>query len=433
MPTATLQSADNEAVAKAFSWPIPFWKRDRWPVQQLDFYPRPKKAWPIAPLAPGLGELKAINVLFSHLVNRTWMSMRDFIVYSKTACEEVKKIIEEGKDQSFIPLEDINKNITELIQFLQQPQVNPDAYKILEQLLEMFDRRVGLNELLYGIQGTQSRSAADVKIRENMTNIRPEHMATKVEEWQSQVAKSEAIAIRWFVQGSDVRDLMGKTGAYMWDRYITNTDVERTIDEIDYRVEAGSAKRPNRERDVGNMQDFIQTFAPLMSQFAQMTGNTEVLNVLIQKWGKLSDMDVKGLEIPAPPPPPTPEEQQQQAMQQQQMQTQQESAMQQQQLQLKGQEMQGNLAVKQQEAQSKIAQMAQEFALKMQMLQREGEIKLGMQSQEANLQAQGEMLKLFIQKSQADAKLVAQRKQDQAKLAMTKRMPQAKPTQGTRA
>lgn len=456
MPSDAIQSADNEAVSKAFSWPIPFWRRDRWPVQHLDFYQRPKKPWPIAPLSPGLGELKAINVLFSHLVNRVWMSMRDFIVFSRTASEEIKQIIEEGRDLSYLPLEAVNQSINEVIQFLQQPPVNQDAYKILDYLLQMFDRRVGLSDLLYGLQEKQSRSAADVRIREQMVNIRPEHMATKVEEWMSQVAKAEAFATRWFVTGEDVADLLGKTGSYLWDRYIVQEDVERTIDEIDYRVEAGSARRPNRERDQQNMQDFLQVFAPLMSQFAQLTGDSSTLNALMQRWGKTMEMDLTNLQIAAPPPPPSPEQQAQ--MQQQQMQQQMQAQQQQQQAQLqmeqmklqmqaslKQQEMSTAAQIKQQESQSELAQAAQEFALKMQQLQQEGAIKIGQAAQTADLEQQRMRAQLAMQRElhaldvsaqqqqmtmeqkQAQAKLQAQKKSDELKVQAAKKMAAARP------
>lgn len=347
----------EDELARAFQWPTPFWTRDRWPCQVLDFYAQPKKPWPIAPLAPGLGELKALQVLFSHLVSKIWMTQRDFIVYSKAATDEVRKILEEGRDLSFIPLDTVHKSVNEVVQFLQHPPVNRDAFSIMEYLLEMLDRRTGMTDLLYGMQKIQSRSATDVSIRQQATSVRPQYMATKVEEWQSEVARAEAFAVRWYVRGQDVLDLFGQSGAMLWDALITQTPVERTIDEIDYRIEAASTTRPNRDRDLENMQNFLNIFGPILHEHANVTGDVEPLNNLIRRWGKLAQMDVEDLML-KPRPGASPEDQQ--AMQQQQqamLQQQQEmqaAAMQQQQAM-----QQAKVASEQAKAQMQQAQMAQ--------------------------------------------------------------------------
>ncbi len=313
-PTDFISTATVDQVAQVLSWPVPFWKVDRWPVSALDFYARPKKPWPIAPMAPGLGELKAINILFSHMVNKLWMTMRDFIAFKKSAEEELKKVIEEGKDLSFLPVDVSNSSINEVVEFLQHPPMNRDAFEILQALLEMFDRRVGLTDLLYGLQDTQSRSATDVKIREQMTNVRPEYMASKVEEWMSQVAKAEAVATRYYVTANDVQDLFGPIGAAFWDAQITNQPEGKTLLEIDYRVEASSARRPNRDRDIGNLTAFSQQFGPIIDKYASMTGDVNPLNEMIRRWGEQAEMPVSGIYVPGPPPlpPPPPEGQPQQ-------------------------------------------------------------------------------------------------------------------------
>jgi len=408
-PEEFLENATNEEVAKAFQWPIPFWKRDRLPFQYLDFYRRPKKPWPIAPLAPGLGELKAIQVLYSHMVNKIWMTQRDFIAYAKSASEEVKKIIEEGRDLSFLPLDAIDGNIKDLIQFLQHPPFNPDSYKMLDSLLQMFDRRVGLTDLLYGIQETASRSATDVKIREQMTNIRPEYMASKVEEWMSQVAKAEAMATRWYIQGQDVIDLFGRGGAMLWDQFISSTPVEQTIDEIDYRIEAASAQRPNRARDQGNLGDFIQTFGPLLDNHANATGDVTPLNNLIGRWGKIAQMDVRDLAMGNRPQPPDPS-------QQQQMQQQAEMQQQQAELAVEQQKNQAQLELEQQKIQAELAMKAQEHQQDLLFQQQEQQVDVHRMLVESSLEEQAQRRKLAIEQQAAKLKLEQDRKMGQQDL-----------------
>jgi hypothetical protein len=432
MPTEKLTEATTDDVAKSFRWPCPFWKIDRWPFSYLDFYRRPKHAWPIAPLAPGLGELKAIQVLFSHMVNKVWMTQRDFIAYQKSASEEVKRIIEEGKDLSFLPLEQINGSINDVIQFLQHPPINADAYRMLEMLGEGFDRRTGLSDLLYGIQQVQSRSATDVKIREQMTNIRPEYMASKTEEFMSAVAKNEALATRWFVTGYDVQDLLGQTGSYLWKQQIEDVPVERTIFEIDYRIEAGSGQRPNQAKDMGNLSQFIQTFGPILDKHADMTGDISQLNSLIERWGKSAQMDVQGLMMGQRPnqQPPSPEEQQQQVQQQQQAELQMEQQKAQIQvqakqaegqgaLQLKQYEIQGNQQLKQVEVQTQITLDAQRHQQELKQAQEKHQVEMVQAIQKANLEAVMDKQKVEAAKQQANV----QRDQARVKLAQAKKKP----------
>lgn len=408
-PTARLENMTMEEATKAFRWPTPFWRRDRWPVQVLDFYSRPKKAWPIAPLAPGLGELKALQVLFSHLVSKIWMTQRDFIVYSKAATEEVRKILEEGRDLSFLPLDTIHNSVNDVIQFLQHPPVNRDAFYIMEQLMEMFDRRTGLTDLVYGVQQLQSRSATDVRIRQSATSVRPQFMASKVEEWQSQIAKAEAFAVRWYVQGQDVMEVLGKSGAMLWDRLIVQSDVERTVDEIDYKVEAASAMRPNLERDTENIGQFIQTFGPILHQVGATTGNFTPLNNLMKTWGKAVQMDVNAFMIPAPPPPPPNSDQQQLQLEQQKAQM--DVQVKQQEAALRQQQDQQAMVLEQQRAQQQMIQDQQRHELEMQRLFQRGQLETQLQAVETQQARKAGEQDLEFQRKKAAA---AQRAQAQA-------------------
>jgi hypothetical protein len=404
-----IQEMNNEDVRAAFQWPTPFWKRDRWPCAVLDFYAQPKKAWPIAPLAPGLGELKALQVLFSHMVNKIWMSQRDFIVYSKAASDEIRKIIEQGKDLSFLPLETVHNSISEVIQFLQHPPVNPDAWKIMDALLEMFDRRTGLTDLLYGVQQIQSRSATDVQVRQQATSVRPEYMASKVESWMSLVAKNEAFTTRWYVQGQDVVDLMGRTGAMLWDSLITGTDVERTIDEIDYSVEASSAQRPNMMRDMANMEKFIQTFGPLLSGHADVTGDTTPLNNLMKRWGKIAQMDVSDLLMgPRQQPGMDPAAMQQAQMQQEQAERQAEMQMEQERLAMEQQAKQQDLFQDQQSHQQEMAQDQERHILEMRQIQERAVVDQRVAEQRAQQERREASQRLALQRQEAEAKRKAQ-------------------------
>jgi len=359
MPSWKFTEATNEEVARAFQWPTPHYRDGKWPVVPLDFYPNPGSPWPIAPLAPALGELKVINVFLAHLCNRIWMSSRDFLVVLESARAEVEKELRKGEDLSMIFVSDVHDSIEQVVKFLQHPPTNMDAFKIVEWFFDLFERRTGLSEAVYGIQQKQSRSATDSQIRYQQTTIRPDDMAKKVERWMTEVVKREALEIKWNLTANDVRRPLGATGAFLWRQLIDAADVERIIHDIDFRLEAGTARLPNRQQDIAVMSQMMPIALPVAQGYASVTGNFAPVEWLLRMWFKKMDLDNSGLHFPPPQPPPeqtgpSPEEQQKLAAEQNKMQMEQEQHVQ-------------RLWQQQQEHQLRMMQRAQEHQQRLQL------------------------------------------------------------------
>lgn len=330
--TKMVAKATDDEVKKAFDWPIPFYADDRWPVILLDFYRQPNHVWPIAPLAPALGELTALNIIMSHLVNRVWSSSRDFIAVLESAAIDIEQKLQDGEDLCVIRLKDIHNDINKVVSFLKQPEVRFDVWRIVEALFELFDKRTGLTELLYSLNpgGVQSRSATDMNVKNEKASIRPDYMAEQVETWMSEAARMEKLAAYWTgIRGEDLRPLLGNAGSMLWDRFIAEAPPELVISEMDATVEAGSARKPNKQRDQENIQQMLPALLPIADNHANATTDTGPLNALIAKWGEAIEEDMGGIQFgPRTPPPPPPEIQQQQ-QQQMEMQMQAEQAKQQ--------------------------------------------------------------------------------------------------------
>ncbi len=318
-PSTKIRNARDEDVKKAFEWPVPYWRDDRFPVALLDFYRRPGSPWPIAPMSTGLGELMFLNVMISLLCSRVYSSTRDIIAYLKSAAQNVESELKSGNYQCFIEINDsAHKSINDMVQFLKQPEVNFDIFRMIEIVSDMFDKRVGLTDLLYGMNpgGVQSRTAADINVKQEMTSVRPEYMAGKVEEWQGEAANLEKFAARWNVTGRDIRPLMGQVGSHLWDQLIANEDPELVVREMKATVEAGSARKPNKNRDHANLQNMSQYMLAELSKHADITGDTAALNGFIKALGETMDQDVSEWEMgprqQSPPDPQVMELQQQQ-------------------------------------------------------------------------------------------------------------------------
>lgn len=346
-PAQSFTTASPEDVQKKFKWPIEFWRDGRWPMACLDFYRHPNKPWPIALLAPAMGELTFLNFMIAHLTSRIWSSQRTFIGVAQSMLSKVEEQYNNGSDLAVFGIPDVvGRNIKDIVQFLEHPDVPKDAWAIFAAVMEMFDKRTGLTEIMYGLNvgGKVSRTATDVQAKTEKASIRPDYMAGKVEEFLTEVSAMEKLAAHRRVRGKDVSPLLGKVGAQLWDQLFTATDPEIVAREMLCTVEAGSVRKPNFARDMHNIQ---QIYGPMSQQFvayAQISQNPEPLNELNRLFCQSLQKPSTGLQMgawaPPPPPPGTPDPQQQE-------------------MQMKQQEAEMDMQIKQQEAQMKQQEAAQ--------------------------------------------------------------------------
>lgn len=301
-------AANPQAVFDRFCWPTPFWAPERWPVAVLDFHQQHNCPWPLAHLTAGMGELKFLNWAMSFLLGKIRTTSRDFIAVKKSAGEEIKTALLEGRDLTLLELEADHGTITELVGFLQHPEINGDIWKVIDAVEHSFDKRVGLTELMYGDGGaTQIRSAAEVTMRNQNMNVRPADMAKQVEAWATEVAANEALAARYHLRGDDVESVMGAPAAYAWNIYVATTDIIKACRQLEYRVEAGSTRRPNKEFELATMTSLATILLPILEQYGIATGDLAPLNNLLSDLAKANSLDPNRYmlrqQLPAPAQP----------------------------------------------------------------------------------------------------------------------------------
>jgi hypothetical protein len=329
-----------EEIQARVSWPVPFYRDGEWPLSFLDFHPIPGCPWPQAHMKPGLGELRFLNWAMSFLAGRIRITSRVFIALAEHLDGDVRDSIENGGDLTIINLKtQINKDIRTVIQFLDHPQVNADIWKIIESVMILFDKRVGLTDLVYGLSGKQMRSAQEAAVKEERTSVRPDDMAERVESWQTMIARKEAQMLRGLCGPEAVAPVFGEPITQpppqappmpgmppveqppqlgiltqMWQQFVFlpfaagDQNVDRVFREFEYRIEAGSVRKPNLDRDQANMDQAMQVMFPPLLQMYQMTGDPTQLNAFITDWGKTRQLDTSAYLFspfqPAPPPMP---------------------------------------------------------------------------------------------------------------------------------
>lgn len=295
----------KESVFNAVQWPIPFWADGDWPCTELCFHQVPNCVYGMGHFMPGLGELRWLNWAMSFLANKVRTSCGTYIGVLKAAGEELKKQILSGGDQKVVELENIfGRSISDVVSFLQQPPFHGDIYNVIAAVAEVWEKRVGLTELAYGQTGSQYRSAAEANVKQANYSIRPEDMASCVEDAMTRLARKEAIASRYLLSGEQLVPILGRAGASLWDQFVATKDMDYIIREFDYRIEAGSARKPNKTTRIDQMNAAVQSWGPVLSQWAMGTGNVQPLNALLEDWCKAMDIDATRYMLPPPPPPP---------------------------------------------------------------------------------------------------------------------------------
>lgn len=291
-------------------WPIPFHMEasNGWPWTPLQFHRKPGYIWPISHIKPGISELRFLNWAMSFLATRVMTSCKTTVGIAKAAGEDLKDQLLKHEESGFNIVElseTLGRSVDDIVSVFQMPEVNPEIWKIIEAVSMMFDKATGLTELAYGMTRNQYRSAAEAQVKAEAISVRPDDMANALEDAMSLIARKEALAARWLLQPEDVAPVVGPFGAEVWGQSVQSLDVHTVAREFDYRVEAGSARKPNKASEVEKMQMAVQTLAPILQGLIPM-GQVGPINQLLTDWAKSLDIDPEGYMIPPPPPPPPP-------------------------------------------------------------------------------------------------------------------------------
>jgi hypothetical protein len=298
-----------ESLVGNTSWPIPFWKEvNGWPCTLLAWHGKPEYSYPIAPIKPAIGELRFINWAMSFMATKIAISNQTIVAVAKAAEKSLKDQLLEVEDNGFKIVEiseSIGKDLKEIISIFNMPGVTSDMWNIIKSVAEVFDRRMALTELAYGMSKSAFRSAAEASVKSEQISVRPDDMADILENALSMNARREAFLAGMAVEGSDVAPIMGPMAAQAWDMHVKNTDPDMLLREYDFRIEAGSARKPNPGAKVEQMNAAMQILMPI-AQGMMQAGDPKLLNTLLKDWGRVMDIDIRAYQLSPPPPPPPP-------------------------------------------------------------------------------------------------------------------------------
>jgi len=402
-PDAEQADQLRETLFQSCQWPIPFWADGQWPMTMLAFHEVPNNPWPMSHIKPALGYLKFLNWTMSFLANRIRTSCRTVAACMKSVEDEVRNRLLSGKDFEILEISSssigggTSPDVSKLVQFLQVPDLSGEIWKVIDAISHYFEQATGLSELAYGTPGGM-RSAAEAHAKQGNMNIRPDDMANKVEDTMSLIARKEAMACRWLLEPDSVMPILGQRGTQLWAQLVMSGDVNKVSREYNYRVEAGSTRKPNKETMQDNINQALQTWMPFLQVEVTQKNSVQTVNAFIEQWCKAFDIEPKKFLLPQPPPPPPPPELQK---------VQAEIQALQQKGQLEQQKMQLDSQLKQQDAQARM----QESQTKLQLEIRKMEMEIAAKRAEMELDAQARQEEMQMERQALGADLQAQQLQ----------------------
>lgn len=300
------------AIVEALKWPIPFHvdQFSPWPCSMLDFYRESSNPWAISPLRAALPLQRFIDHVITYIMNRARHASRILIPVAADLQDAVKEAMESGADFSMIETDRDPEEIKKQMGFITFPDVSKDLYQALDISIGIFEQITGMNSLLSANPQHQMRSASEAQVLNAFATNRPDDYAQQVESWQSEVARKEAMMSRMYVNPAMVQKLFREEGpqggplTQLWNMLIATPDSIKASSEWAYELEAGSARRKNKQKQVADANQLIQTYLPAAMQYGFTQGDFGPANQLTAIFGEALDLPLERLFFPNVQPPP---------------------------------------------------------------------------------------------------------------------------------
>lgn len=298
LPPILVNTGGPDAIREALRWRtarygavFELWRDRRWPCEMLDFYPVTKTCWPMAVLGPGIGSLLAMNILLASHLQLSWDRRRDIIAANGAYAAEVEAALNGEKNPAIIKINAASQmSVTDLVAFVQRPEVQGNLLEWIQYLDNQFQMATGLDDIHYGISQKQARVNSDVEARQKAANVRPEKMATDVHQFVVSTSRKEGWLAAMYMKGEQLRPLLGTWGSIAWDSMVASMTPDQLFREMDVFIEAIDMQRPNRDKDMSDMEKVMPYLLPVLQTYAQVTGDEKPLNAITARLGDIMQM-----------------------------------------------------------------------------------------------------------------------------------------------
>jgi hypothetical protein len=265
-------------------WPIPFWadekKKCSWPVSCYDPAEAQDKVWPISLITPALGEQMFLDWGWSFALGHVKVGSRQIMVSAADLDDKVVIALKGNDSSILIPIDEPNPEVRKnLISAIDMPQLSPALVNILDRVEQLFEKRTGLYEVLYGQSSRQFRSATEAQVKAEFSRLRIDDAIDRCEDYQADVARKEAIGARWKLSGEELAPIVGPELAQAWDLYRPG-DLKQMMREYDYTIRAGSMRKrtPQYRAEFAGMR--LERLGPIYLS----VGDLDSYNATLREW-----------------------------------------------------------------------------------------------------------------------------------------------------
>lgn len=290
----------------ASEWEVPYHETNDFPCEELDLLDNPDSDWPVSPLDAGIGYQRAINWLVTMMMGKYRFTARTFGALSRASgmSQKDKDKVLIGGDIEMLEITTNGSETKTLKDYISEFQFSQDylvhGMSFLEMLEDKFQKATGLYEILYaGDTSRQMRSAQEAQLKERTSKTRIDDNKDRVAEWQSRLARKEALAWRFLADRNDVGAILGEQAAADWGFLVKpeNMDVQQWImenvqagmpmemaiqqaqeqmaqavdldawrKEIDYSIEVGSMRRRDIDTKIDALKEMMNQAVPTQLQ-----------------------------------------------------------------------------------------------------------------------------------------------------------------------
>lgn len=276
------------------SWPIPFFKINKWPCFLLDLKEKPGHTYPQPPLEAALSHLRAMNWLYTAYINRVMKTARLTHVQvdfkgGKIEDDAFSSIVggdgtpDVGAIRIKVPPTMESPDVRQLFQQLKLDTGMDEFPQMWATVNRLFEDSSGLTDMLRsGQDERQIRTAEDAELKGQRSMSRIDDLKKVLERHLSDVMGGLAFAARILVAPEDMGKWFGPPAAKAWGQ-LTDDPMQAQQEQM-MRMQLGTniARQAMMGAQQAQMHGMPAPPLPTQDQIEQQIGPPQL--VLMDDW-----------------------------------------------------------------------------------------------------------------------------------------------------
>ncbi len=216
-------------------WETPLYLDKDWPVEPLDYVETLDELWPESVMGQVIPLQRTIDVLTSLSLTNCKMRGKFVMFGDETLSPKYQKQIRNGSPAEYIPVsvKPTDRPVGERFKVMETGSAPPELAAERAYLEQQFEIATGLTPVVQGVQsGPQDRSAEAARQKGMASNARLGDMKARTEEFQTNVARHEALMARLELDPKEVEPFVPQSEIALFRVLVDPTDELRSLQGI---------------------------------------------------------------------------------------------------------------------------------------------------------------------------------------------------------